>query len=139
MRAKDGGSGDAAGVLQDVLAGEGGARETVTVRLPVELMREIRDDAARTGATVTDAIVERVGGRPRRLASASVASALPWSAVGYRLSRALDAAQRGQHDAVAGYVREARALVTTALLALRDGYDADVDVREDAEDWTGRR
>lgn len=138
MKANDGGSGDAASVLQDVL-GESSARETVTIRLPAEMMREIRAAASRTGGTLTDAIVERLGGRTRRLTSASVATAQTWTAVGYRLSRALDAASREQHDAVAGFIREAQKLVTAELLALRDGYDVDVDARDaGADNWSGR-
>jgi hypothetical protein len=139
MRANDAGSGDPASVVQDVL-GCSGARETVTIRLPVEMMREIRADAKRTGASLTDAIVERLGGRPRRLTSASVANAQAWTAVGYRLTRALDTAERGHMDATIGFIREAQKLVAAELLALRDGYDADVDARDaGTDDWTGRK
>jgi len=136
MKANDAGGGDATSVLRDVLGADGG-RERVTIRLPAELMREIRDDSKRSGATLTDAIVERLGGRPRRLASPAVAAAQTWTAVGYRLSRALEALQANDVNTARTNVADAKRLVTTELLALRDGYDADVDARE-SDDWSGR-
>jgi len=63
----------------------------------------------------------------------AVRIAKPLAGISYRLSRALDVLQRGEADAVKGYIIEAQRIVADALRPLRREHDAAVRANTDVE------
>jgi hypothetical protein len=144
VRARDHGASDAKSAIEDMLRGDavpkGGSTDVIAARIPVGLAQRVRDEARRRGLTISEVVEEYITGSVQRVRSSAAVDARPWTAVGYRLSRALNALQSGDLDGAEANVADAKRLVTAELMALRDGYDADLDAVDGrADDWSGER
>ncbi|MHB8461951.1 MAG: hypothetical protein ACYDA1_04840 [Vulcanimicrobiaceae bacterium] len=143
MKARDRGENNAESTIRDVLRGDDAATandtDVIATRVPMALAQRVRDEASRRGLTISEIVEEYICGHVQRVRSASAVDARPWTAVGYRLSRALDAIQSADLDTAKMNITDAKKLVTIELMALRDGYDSDLDrLDTHSDDWSGK-
>ena len=134
--------GSASELLADVLTGKTPNKETATVRLPHDLMSEMREEADQRGLSFAIVIEERCRNRVVKLAPGVLKDARPWTAISYRLSKALQLIGEGKSGAeILSTLQDARKIVVEQLLAFREPFDSDMDKQEvqQGDNWSGRR
>jgi hypothetical protein len=116
-------------------------RQSLTIRLPGSAVDDLRAAARGRGISMSDVVEFVLTGRDVRPSRTRAAvDAEPWTALGYRLARAIAALDAGDVDVVRGELLAARVIVVDSLTATRGAYDAALDGRLVAEDdWSGTR
>ena len=122
--------------VKAVLTGVVAPKKNVTIRLPESVISGLecmaRERNLSLSAIVEQTITQRIV-YPRRTRAA--ADAREYTAIGHRLSRAVEALDAGDMVALRERLTDARRVVVAALTELRDGYEAELDAVKGSDNW----
>lgn len=122
--------------VKAVLTGVVTPKKNLTIRLPESVLDDLesmaRERNLSLSATVEQTLTQRIV-HPRRTRAA--ADARKYTAIGYRLSRAVEALDASDAIALRERLTDARRVVIAALTEIRDDYETELDALKDADNW----
>lgn len=116
------------GVLRDVLRGKRQELATFSLRLPKSVVALLRKHADKRGVSVTSIIVETLTNkRAHPMRTEAAVDARPWTALGYRIVRAIEAIEKSESEIAVSELRSAQKVIVEHLTEIRKRYDAELD------------